>query len=64
VIAPLTGEIVAVNDQLSASPQAINEDPYGQGWLVKIRLDDSSGVASLMDAERYVSSLTGARDQT
>jgi glycine cleavage system H protein len=64
VIAPLTGEIVAVNDQLSASPQAINEDPYGQGWLVTIRLDDSSGAESLMDAERYTASLTGARDQT
>ncbi len=64
VIAPLTGEIVAVNDHLSASPQAINEDPYGAGWLVKVRLDDPSGVESLMDAERYTASLTGARDQT
>ncbi|MGH2831416.1 MAG: glycine cleavage system protein GcvH, partial [Solirubrobacteraceae bacterium] len=40
VIAPLSGEIVEVNESLSDNPQAINEDPYGEGWLVKIRLSD------------------------
>jgi glycine cleavage system H protein len=58
VIAPLSGEIVAVNEQLSATPESINEDPYGDGWLVKITLSDLSEVASLMDAAAYEASLT------
>src|SRR6267378_2571626 len=41
VIAPLSGEIVAVNDALTDNPHLINEDPYGEGWLVKLRLADS-----------------------
>jgi glycine cleavage system H protein len=64
VIAPLSGEIVAVNDALGQSPQAINEDPYGQGWLVRIRLGEQSGREDLMDAERYTDTLTGASSDT
>jgi glycine cleavage system H protein len=53
VFAPLSGEIVAVNDELSESPERINEDPYGDGWLVRVRLSDASEVDSLMDTDAY-----------
>jgi glycine cleavage system H protein len=53
VYAPLSGEVVAVNEALSDSPERINEDPYGEGWLVRVRLADSSEVDRLMDAAAY-----------
>ena len=59
VIAPLSGEIVEVNESLSDNPQAINEDPYGEGWLVKIRLSDPSERDALMDAKAYEATLGG-----
>jgi glycine cleavage system H protein len=59
VIAPLSGEIVAVNDALGENPQAINEDPYGEGWLVRVRLANPSERDALMDAAAYTASLGG-----
>ncbi len=59
VIAPLSGEIVEVNDALGDSPQSINEDPYGAGWLVKVRLTDASERDSLLDASAYAATLGG-----
>ena len=53
VIAPLSGEIVEVNTALGDSPEAINKDPYGEGWLVKVRLSDVSEKDSLMDVAAY-----------
>ena len=53
VIAPVSGEITAVNEDLSNSPERINEDPYGAGWLVKVRLADASEVDGLLDAAAY-----------
>ena len=58
VIAPLSGEIVEVNDALSNGPEAINDDPYEGGWMVRVRLSDPSEVDSLMDAAAYQESLT------
>jgi glycine cleavage system H protein len=58
VIAPLSGEIVEVNESLSSDPEAINEDPYEKGWMVKVRLSDASEVESLMDAAAYEESLS------
>lgn len=58
VIAPLSGEITAVNEALADTPEAINEDPYGNGWLIKVRLSDPSEQESLMDASAYETSLT------
>ena len=58
VIAPLSGEIVEVNDGLEAEPEAINEDPYGGGWIVKVRLSDASEVDALLDADAYQELLT------
>jgi glycine cleavage system H protein len=57
VIAPLSGEIVEVNEGLSGNPEKVNEDPYGEGWLVKIKVSDSSEVEALMDAEAYEATL-------
>jgi glycine cleavage system H protein len=57
VIAPLSGEILEVNDQISGAPEKINDDPYGDGWLVRIRLSDPGEVDDLMDAETYKNSL-------
>ncbi len=53
VIAPMTGEIVEVNEALSDAPEKINDDPYGDGWLVKVRLSDPSEAEALMDAAAY-----------
>jgi glycine cleavage system H protein len=53
VFAPMSGEIVEVNGALGDSPEKINEDPYGAGWMVKVRLSDPSEVDALLDAEAY-----------
>ena len=58
VFAPLSGEIVEVNGALVDSPETINEDPYGEGWLVKVRLSDASETSSLLDAETYEGTLS------
>jgi glycine cleavage system H protein len=57
VIAPLSGEIVAVNEALAQRPETINLDPYGGGWLVRVRLSDPSETGALMDATSYQASL-------
>ena len=59
VIAPLSGEITAVNEELSDSPERINEDPYGEGWLVKVRLTEPGEVDGLLDAAAYRELLAG-----
>jgi glycine cleavage system H protein len=53
VFAPLSGEVVSVNGDLADNPEKINEDPYGEGWLVRVRLADPSEVDSLLDADAY-----------
>lgn len=53
VFAPLSGEIVEVNEKLADSPEHVNEDPYGDGWMVKVRLSDPSETASLLNADAY-----------
>jgi glycine cleavage system H protein len=58
VFAPLSGEIVEVNGGLVDSPETINEDPYGEGWLVKVRLSDASETGALLDAETYEGTLS------
>ena len=59
VIAPLSGEIVEVNESLGDSPQAINDDPYGDGWMIKVRLADPGERDALMDASAYAATLGG-----
>jgi glycine cleavage system H protein len=58
VIAPLSGEIVEVNTALADKPEAINEDPYGDGWLVRVRLSDEGEKDALLDAAAYSASLS------
>jgi glycine cleavage system H protein len=57
VFAPLSGEIVAVNELLTEKPETVNEDPYGEGWLVRVRLSDPAEAESLMDAASYEATL-------
>jgi glycine cleavage system H protein len=57
VFAPLSGEIVAVNEGLGETPETINEDPYGAGWLVKVKLSDPSEAEALMGADEYEATL-------
>ena len=58
VVAPLSGEIVEVNAALADTPEQVNEDPYGGGWMVKVRLSNVGEVDSLMDASAYEGTLT------
>ena len=51
--APLTGEVVAINEELEDSPEKINDDPYGDGWMYKIKLDDPEEVGDLLDPDAY-----------
>jgi glycine cleavage system H protein len=51
--APVSGEVVEVNESLLDSPETINEDPYGDGWLIKVRIHDSDEYNELMDGEQY-----------
>lgn len=57
VIAPLSGEIVEVNEALADAPEKINEDTYGEGWMVKVRLSEPAETESLLAASDYVASL-------
>jgi len=58
VIAPLSGEIVEVNTELADKPEAINEDPYGEGWMVRVKLSDEAEKDTLLDAKAYEASLS------
>src|SRR5690349_7704946 len=58
VIAPVSGEIVEVNEALKDAPEQINDDSYGEGWLVKVKLSDPSEIDALMDSASYQESLS------
>ena len=53
LIAPLSGEVLEVNSKVVDAPETVNEDPYGEGWLVRIRMSDPSEVDSLLDLDAY-----------
>jgi glycine cleavage system H protein len=53
LIAPLSGEVIETNDALDGNESTVNDDPYGEGWLIKVRLSDPSEVDTLMDADAY-----------
>ncbi len=59
VVAPLSGEVVEVNQIAAENPGMINEDPYGEGWLVKVRLSDPAEREALLDAASYIATLAG-----
>jgi len=58
VVAPLSGEITEINETLGDAPEQINEDPYGEGWMAKIRLSNVSEADDLMDSSAYEGTLT------
>jgi glycine cleavage system H protein len=58
VISPLSGEVTAVNETLTDKPETINEDPYGEGWLIKVRLSDPAEQEVLLDASAYEATLS------
>jgi glycine cleavage system H protein len=53
VVAPLSGEVLAVNEQVVGAPETVNEDPYRNGWLIRVRLSDGDEVGALLDADAY-----------
>ena len=53
VVAPLSGEVLEVNAKVVDEPETVNDDPYGEGWLIRIRMTDTSELDALMDAEAY-----------
>lgn len=56
---PLTGEVIAFNEALENTPETVNEDPYGEGWMIKIKLTDPSAIKDLLDATDYTKLVTG-----
>lgn len=50
---PLSGEIIAFNDKLEAEPEVVNQDPYGAGWIIKMKIDDKEQIKDLLDAQAY-----------
>ena len=57
IVAPLSGEVVAVNDAVVSTPELVNDDPYGAGWLVKVKLSNAGERDALLDAQTYQGSL-------
>ena len=58
VVSPLSGEVISVNDALADKPETINEDPYGEGWLIRVRLSDPSEQEALLDSSAYQATLS------
>ncbi len=53
IYAPISGTVVEINDDLPESPEVVNDDPYGDGWLIKVEMSDDGEVSDLMDGEEY-----------
>jgi glycine cleavage system H protein len=60
LISPLSGEVLEVNSAVADAPETVNEDPYGAGWLVRVRLSDPAEAGSLLDVQAYRASLDNA----
>jgi len=59
LVMPLSGKIIEVNQALEQNPEQVNDDPYGEGWMIKIEVNDSSELESLLDAKAYKALVTG-----
>ncbi|MBA2456424.1 MAG: glycine cleavage system protein GcvH [Nocardioidaceae bacterium] len=57
LFAPVAGVVTARNEQLDQTPELVNSDPYGEGWLIKVRVEDASAISQLLDADEYRSSI-------
>ncbi|MCB1024503.1 MAG: glycine cleavage system protein GcvH [Acidobacteria bacterium] len=62
IFTPIAGEVVESNGDLNDSPEVVNDDPYGDGWMVKIKMDNSGELDSLLSAEEYAEFLTSEED--
>jgi glycine cleavage system H protein len=62
VYSPLSGEVIEINEQLMESPELVNEDPHGKGWIVRIKIKDESEVEKLMSASEYEKFLEGLEE--
>ena len=58
LIAPLSGEVIEVNEKVTGAPETVNEDPYGEGWLIRIQLSDPSERDALLDVDAYRTAVT------
>ena len=58
LLLPVTGEIIAINEALEDAPETVNDDPYGEGWLVRVRMDNEADLKELVDAASYDASLS------
>ena len=54
---PVSGEVIAINDSLADAPETINDDCYGDGWMIRVRIDNESELADLLEAEAYLASI-------
>lgn len=59
VYSPIAGEVIEVNERLSNDPGVVNQEPYGDGWLIRLRLDDESDLDVMLDAESYEAGIAG-----
>ena len=62
IYAPVTGTVIEINEDLPESPETVNEDPYGDGWLIKVKITDMSDLEDLMDAEEYTELLAREKE--
>jgi glycine cleavage system H protein len=62
IYSPLSGEVVEINEQLTESPELVNEDPHGKGWIVRIKINDESEIEKLMSASEYEKFLEGLEE--
>jgi len=63
IYAPVSGEIVEVNESLEDKPELVNHEPYGNGWIIKVKIDDSDELDELMDKEQYEEYLKGILEE-
>lgn len=62
IYSPISGEVVAINEELDGSPEVVNEDPHGKGWIVRLKLGDETEIEKLMSANEYEKFLEGLED--
>jgi len=62
LIAPITGQVVAINTELDDHPNIVNEDPYHEGWLIEIELNDDTELDTLLDADEYDALISGEEE--
>jgi glycine cleavage system H protein len=62
IYAPVTGTVIEINEDLRESPETVNEDPYGDGWLIKVKITDLSDLEDLMDGDEYAELLAREKE--